>query len=519
MTGTTVQKQVQDTHATTGPPWLRRLPQPGSVGLVALAAVFTLLLRLPFVTKPLSPDEAGLLIIAQNWSEGPFLYGDYFVGRGIAVIALYALGDAVGGWLGIRIVGMLAAVTMVVAAGWAGHQLRGRRGAGWAALLAASYSSTYAFSSAVTNERLIGAAVVMTSCAVTLSAARHPGSVARATLAGVLATLPILMVQSYVDALVFAAVLLLASVVTRRLDLRAALRVALGGVLGMLLTLGALAVLFATTWMTWEQFWFQMVGYRVEASYVVREGADMPVERLRRMGEIVVFTGVVVVLVGLLAGIREIRRRSDLLPVWFAILAMLGLTLASMVAGGDFWPDYLLQAIPELAMAMALVAPSGRWPGVVARFGALVAAVAAVGAVYMGLQRPILGTADNEGDVGRWLAEAKEPDDTATVVFGKANVLHHAGMTTPYPYLWSLLTRTLDPDLDLLAETLSGPEAPTWLVAWHGPDTWELDSDDRVDGIIRDRYAFVGSPCGKDVYLLRGETRDRPPTADCGSLD
>lgn len=492
-----------------------RQPRLGSRGLVALAALFTVLLRLPFFAGPLSPDESGLLIIAQNWSEGPFLYGDYFVGRGIVVIAVYALADVFGGWVGLRLLGILVAVTMVVAAGWAGHQLRGRRGAGWAAFVAAAYSSTYFFSSASTNERLLGAALVMLSCAVTLRALQGRGSLPLAVLAGVLATLPVLVVQSYVDGFVFAVVLLVASVATGRVALPTAVRVAVGGVVGALVVLAALAVLFATTWMTWEQFWFQMAGYRIEASVVVRDGAAMPVERLQMMAKLVTWTGAVVLLVGLLTGPRT-ARRAGRFAEWFALVAMLALVVASMVAGGDYWADYMLQAIPALAMATGLLAPSATWTGIVMRLGTSVAVVAAVVAVYIGLERPFLGSATNEAATGRWLAAAKEPDDTALVVFGKANVLHHADMTGPYPYMWSLLTRTLDPELDLLAETLQGPDAPTWLVSWHGPDTWDLDDGDRVAGIIREEYVLVGSPCGVDVYLLRGESRDVPPSAACG---
>ena len=102
----------------------------GSVPLVGLAVLFTIALRVPYLNRPLLPDEAGLLIIAQNWSEGPYLYGDYFVGRGIVLVLLYALGDLLGGAVGVRVLAVLVAGLMVVSAAWAGHQLRGRSGAG-----------------------------------------------------------------------------------------------------------------------------------------------------------------------------------------------------------------------------------------------------------------------------------------------------------------------------------------------------------------------------------------------------
>src|SRR5680860_302593 len=115
----------------------------GSVVVVGLCVLFTLALRVPFLTWPLMPDEAGLLIIAQHWEEGPFLYGDYFVGRGVVLMLLYSLADALGGALALRLLACLVVAVLVIAAGWAGHCLRGRSGATWAALVAASYGSTY----------------------------------------------------------------------------------------------------------------------------------------------------------------------------------------------------------------------------------------------------------------------------------------------------------------------------------------------------------------------------------------
>lgn len=496
---------------------MRSAPRLGSAELVALCVLFTIALRIPFLTRPLMPDEAGLLIIAQNWSEGRFLYGDYFVGRGVLLVLFFVLAEALGGALGVRLLGCLVAAGMVLAAGWAGHQLRGRSGAGWAALVAASYSSTYALSSEGMNGRLLAAALVMAGCATTLAAIRHR-SVSLAVLAGVLVTVPLLVVQSYADGLVFAGVTLLGLCASRRLPLAAGARVALGGLAGMLLTAGAVALAVATTWVTASQLWFQLVGARLAAAEVVGDSTDMPRERMLMMAVVAALTGVYLLLGALLTGLRRTARQPDLLPVWVAVAAMLALVGVSMVAGGDWWPDYLLQAIPALALGAALVAPSRTFSGVVMRVGAGVAAVASVAAIYMALERPELGTPTNEAAVGRWVAVGAEPQDTGLVLWGKANVLHHAGMTTPYPYMWSLLTRTLDPELEEMLATLHGPEAPTWVVRWHDPDAWGLDDSGRLSEVLDERYVEVGRPCGAEVYLLRSERRDVPATEDCGRV-
>jgi hypothetical protein len=481
---------------------------PASV-VVGLCVLLTVALRIPFLSSPLVPDEAGLLIIAQNWSgDGPYLYGDYLVGRGLVVLLFYAFADLLGGAVAVRLLACLVAALTVVAAGWAGYQLRGRAGAGWAALVTAAYSSTYAFSSQVMNERLLAATFVTAGCAVTLWAVRQPRAWRRSVLAGVLAALPLLAVQSYADGLVFAFVLLVASVLAGGLRAGEAARVGLGGIAGVLLVAAALALAVATTPITADQLWFQTMGYRVEASTVVG-ASSMPAERLTTLLTLAAFSGVLVLLASFALGVRELaRHHRQLLPVWCAVTAMLLLTVASMSAGGDYWPDYMLQAIPALAVAAALVAPSPRGRGATMRVGAVMALAGAVAAIWLGLERPRLGTPVNEAAVGRWMAENREPGDTAVVLFGKANVLHSAGMTSPYPFLWSLLTRTLDPDLAKLQVALEGRDAPTWVVQWHELDTWGLDAEGAVGDLLDRRYVLVGEPCGRDVYLLRTALRE-----------
>jgi hypothetical protein len=52
-------------------------------------------------------------------------------------------------------------------------------------------------------------------------------------------------------------------------------------------------------------------------------------------------------------------------------------------------------------------------------------------------------------------------------------------------------------------------------VQWHDLDSWELDSEDRLQDVLDERYVPVGQVCERDVFLLRGETRDVGPTPDC----
>ncbi|HET6561284.1 MAG TPA: hypothetical protein VFG72_05365 [Marmoricola sp.] len=489
----------------------------GSVVLVGLCVVFTVAVRLPFLGKAMMPDEAGLLLVARQWSEGPYLYGDTFIGRGLLAVAFYRLGDLLGGAIGVRLLGCLVAALLVVAAGRAGHLLGGRAGAGWAALVAASYSSTYFFSSDVTNERLLGAALVMAGCAATLSALRSARPSGWAVAAGVLAAAPVLVVQSYLDGLVFASVVLVVLLVTAGGPRQHVRRVLFGGLAGIAATVAAVVLLLAATWMTFDQFWSQMVGYRVDASVLVTATDNDRAEgRLNALLLVASLSGVLTLACAIIAGARPALRDRQRTAVWLGVAAMLAMSVASMVAGGDYWRDYLLQPIPALVLGVGLLSPLRTLSGRAVQVGAAWAAVASLLAVSYGTAvDPVLGDGEGQARVGRWLEANAAPDDTALVLWGKANVLYHAGMTSPYPFMWSLLTRTLDPDLELLLQTIRGPEAPTWVVVWSDLDTWGLDADGELREALEERYDEVGTVCGKEVLLLEGNARDVVPPEAC----
>ena len=86
-------------------------------------------------------------------------------------------------------------------------------------------------------------------------------------------------------------------------------------------------------------------------------------------------------------------------------------------------------------------------------------------------------------------------------------------MSTPYPYLWSLPSRTLDPDMALLRGILAGPKAPTWIVVRGSHTRGRLVA--AAPGPCRARSPLVGSVCRRPVYLLRG--LDRPTVEQDGS--
>ena len=73
---------------------------------VFLAAAVAASVRLLLLTVPLSPDEAGFLLVAQQWHPGTSLYGDYWVDRPPGLIALFGLAP---GPTGLRLLGPASA--------------------------------------------------------------------------------------------------------------------------------------------------------------------------------------------------------------------------------------------------------------------------------------------------------------------------------------------------------------------------------------------------------------------------
>ena len=101
---------------TSVEPW--RGPSMREIAALALAA---LLGWLPFLWRPLSPDEGGFLLVASQWGPGSSLYGDYWVDRPPVLIGLFALADGMGDPWALRVLGCLAVVLTVLLAALVGR--------------------------------------------------------------------------------------------------------------------------------------------------------------------------------------------------------------------------------------------------------------------------------------------------------------------------------------------------------------------------------------------------------------
>ena len=84
-------------------------------------------------------------------------------------------------------------------------------------------------------------------------------------------------------------------------------------------------------------------------------------------------------------------------------------------------------------------------------------------------------------------------------------------MPSPYPQLWSLPMRTLDPHLTRLRAVLAGPRAPTWVVVWSHLNAWHIDAHGLTRLVLATHYRKVADACGHPIYLHDGVRRTLAP--------
>ena len=328
---------------------------------VALVSGLVVLLRLPGIPGPLHTDEAGYFLVAQSWrAGGPNLYGHYFVDRPPLLIALFRVADLTGWPASIRVLACVFSVMFVVAAAWAASEVTGARGIRWAAVVAGALATTPVLLAHEADGEIFAAPLVMLSVALTLAAVRRTGrtSFLLATGAGLAAGAAVMTKQNFADAVVFAVVLLAAALWQRQLSWRDAARVAGGGTLGGAMT-GAAALAFVA----WSRVglsvaWTAVFGFRTTALDVIEDHSlHAPLRRAIELVGLGVLAGVVPFLVVL--AFQAVRHRLRGSPVAWAVAVTTVFEVGSIASGGSYWPHYILQLAPMLALAAAPVG-SGR---------------------------------------------------------------------------------------------------------------------------------------------------------------
>ncbi len=466
---------------------------------VGLLAVLAAACWVPFLGSSLSPDEAGYLMVAGQWHDGSSLYGDYWVDRPPGLIALFALADAAGGAIAVRLLGLAAIVTSVLLAGALGRHRGGRRGALLAAGAAAVLLATPLTGAGAVNGELLGLPFVLGGVLALLRArdAERTGQVlAWAASAGAAGAAAILVKQSLLDVAVLAVVLLGADLLGRR---RPGSRLRLALVTGVIAAaaVGALAVAAAAARGTAPSaLWDAVVTFRGEAAGVIVDSASASTPaRLGRVLLALLGTGAPLLVLALIRTARADRgvdrgdRGADRMSgaqLRTAAWALLAWELVVVLIGGSYWLHYLVGLVPGVVLLAASVPATGPLPGrrlLRTAYGLGVASLVVALAVVA--VRPFHGP---EEQARSWLAEHARPGQTGLVAFGAPNVLQAAGLSSPYPDLWSLPVRVRDPELTRLVALLESPRRPDWLVvSGRSVSTWGVDGS-RADALVAEHY-------------------------------
>ena len=452
-----------------------------------LAAAVTGVAWAPFLTQPLTADEAGYLLVGREWGQGTSLYGDFWVDRPPLLIWLYRLGahlvpvtTPAGGVTapGVRLLGVVAAVVSVVLAGMLAATLADRlrmARPGWvvvaAPLLTAALLITPLFGMPEANGEVLALPFALLGiwCMVrALGATTGRRTVVWAAGAGAAGMAALLVKQSLADALVFGFVVALLSGNRVRL---------LGGLVG-----GAIAALTgavasaAAMGTSPAALWDAVVVFRLHASAVI--SASAPASTPQRMGHVALAflaSGAALVLATtVVPTVRRALRPTPERALQVAAVALVAWEIVGVAAGGSYWTHYLTGLVPGLVVLVALARPFGRTRQVLTACLGLTALSTLVTWTQLALSNP---TVSDDAQVETYLRTHAEPSDGVVVAFGHPNIVAGSGLHTPYPQLWSLPVRVRDPHLAAFAQVLAGPDAPRWVVVGgKSIASWGLDS-------------------------------------------
>lgn len=455
--------------------------------------VLALVLRVPYLSTPLGRDEGGIAYIARNWPGGHgSLYGDYWLDRPPLLVGLFKIA-VLGGDRGVRVLGALAAVVLVVVIVLLGRAVAGPRAGRIAGLLAALLTGSVSIGAVFTPGELL-AAVPSTLSVLCLILAHRSRQARFVFAAGALAVGAALIKQSFLDAGVAGVAFVAVSAAVNR-DVR--LRWPLTYAAGAAVPLGALLVWLAVAQLSLGGFIYALFGFRLDLLHTLA-GSDIPLHvRLATLADPALASGLLLAVAGAVVGLRHLRGDRVLVVTFSAWLAA---ATVGVLGGGSYFVHYLIELVPVSCVAAAVVIASARTytrVAILGAFTALALTAAHDGAVSLALhplRRPELA-------VAHYVRDHARPGDTQYVMYARPNVLYYAGLPSPYPYAWSLMVRVKPGARAQLQRLLGSTRRPTWLVQWQDPDRWQLDPGDRVDGLLARGYRLAAIVCGHPIYM------------------
>lgn len=492
--------------AAPSPSLRSRLTPRAATILVALLGVA---LRLTFLAKPMSSDEAGYLMVGGQWAPGHSLYGDFWVDRPPLLVGLFQLAHLLGGPIALRVLGIVCLLVTTGSAAAIGRLVSDWR---WAPPLVAAVPalllSDTLYGSLNVDGELLAVPFVTAGLYVVLRGLAEPGRTWRRTglwaAAGLLAVSAAAVKQNMVDVAVAAAIGVAWSAWRRSwtLAVHDGLVFAAGVLVG-----GAALLGWADARGTRPgPLWDAVVSFRGAASRVISEQASSDVhhQALLLLGSFVLSGGWGIGVLAAVALARRLRAPAPADPPaspigWIALGVAVWETVGVLV-GGSYWLHYLTGTVPGSVLLLAAVLRARR---VRLRWVLGVLGYVAVTTLPATIITSQLVQAADDVQVARFLRDHARPGETGVVAFGHTNVFEGTGLRVPYDNLWSLPVRVRDPHLTEFTRVLR-EDRPTWLVV-DGPriDTWAVDARIANRVIARDyrRVTRIG-----DWYLFRSRS-------------
>ncbi len=484
--------------AATGTSTRRR----SSALAVAGSLVLAVALRAPYAGVGLSPDEGGVAWVARQWTTGHgSLYGGQWLDRPPLLVALYRVA-VTGGPLGVRALGAVAALALVLLAWQLGRSVGDARTGRVAGLLAAVLTGSIAIAAVYAPAELL-ASVPAAGSVAALLASRRAATHRWLFAAGLLAVAALLIKQSFLDAgLAGAAFLAARSTLGGRGRARAWAAYSAGAVAALV----PVAIWLAGSGVSVAALTDALIGFRAQSLQVL-QASNLPLQQ-RLHGLLVPALGSGLFVLVPLAAAGVWRARGD------RVLAVtLGAWLAGgafgVLGGGSYWPHYLIQLLVPAAVGSALVlarVPALPRRVVLSAVAGLAIAASTVGGAVVAVRPPRAVDAR----VASYVRDHARAGDSFYALYARANLNAAVGLPTPFPYSWSLMMRARPDARPRLLRLLRSPQRPTWIVAWQQPRHWHLDPDGAIAGALRADYRVVHTDHHRRV-LLRDDRRPPMP--------
>ena len=494
----------------------RRWRTTRQVGGVAALVALSILARIPFLARPLSPDEGGFLMVAAQWSPGSSLYGDYWVDRPPLLVGIFCLADRLGGSpMTLRAVGVVWVAAAVLLAGTVGRVAAPRNGRAPAATAAtaAVFLVSPMFGATSVNGELLAAPLVLAGLAALLRAwssgradvdAPRPRELWWWALCGVCGVAAAAVKQNMLGVVVLTA--LSGAVLLLRGEGRRAMTAMTAAGAGAMTALVVLLAWSSSRGTGARALLDAVVTFRMQAAAVIATSASSATPaRAWGLAGAFALSGAIVLLI--VPGVATVTRRamhdrigaSPAAPLGLFAAVLVGWELLAVLAGGSFWHHYLIGVVPGLVLTVAWVlrCRPGRRSGLSLLLSLLYSAAASTIAVVV--TATSTAQASSTTAVAHFLSTHARSGETAVTAFGDPALLYGADLRSPYPQLWSLPVRVRDPDLARFTALLRGPDAPTWVVvAGASIDTWGVDATG-ADHVLARRYRLVTT---RDVWHI-----------------